>query len=601
MSFTASGYHHGITTDTVSIGTLLARDQVYKMVDNQRPVAWGAEQMQENFDDVDALPEVNRGDDGPEGHETHFLGVIELQVDSHYEAGDGPVVQYVVDGQQRMVAASLLVACLTEKYRELGDPDAARELTRKYLETQSRDGTETTVRLTQLYDDEEEDEEAADLYDEEFQMLLDDPTTPKDAITHDKLGDLIHCIRTEIDARVKGPNDIERLEERFLHRQVVGVFNFSESYSPYRLSEGCNGRGVHWGPVDHIKNRLMELAEEPSIDKPNVERSWREARRNLDEVNESRALRYWVMAYPHVPVEDKITNSKLYDTVKEIMDERLDEGALTLEDYAGDLATGTEYYRDVALANITHYRDDADNAEINRHLENLNKIGATPPRILVVRALYTGLPADELISILEMTEKMSLARRVVERRVPQEVRAYITLAHSAFEPGVDTVAAVREELEDLMPSKPEFERAFARMEWNKGKKTQYVLSTLEHEHFRSGSSSRFGGRTEGDVEHIAPRGSFDTKKYSAWGDSLSVTQEEFELDVDRIGNLTLLESRLNIAASNDPFDQKAPHYADSQYTMANEVADNYNGWSMNDINDRSEELAETAADIWVDL
>jgi len=238
---------------------------------------------------------------------------------------------------------------------------------------------------------------------------------------------------------------------------------------------------------------------------------------------------------------------------------------------------------------------------VNRHIENLNRIGAKPPRILVMRALHENISADDLIDILEMAEKLSFARRIVERRVPQEVRAYIELAHSAFESEVDTIGAVRARLEELMPAKLEFERAFEHAEWPKGQKTQYVLSTLEHEHFRPGSTGGFGGRTEGTVEHIAPRGSFDAKKYSCWADTLDVTEEEFELDVDRIGNLTLLEERLNLTASNDPFQQKEPHYADSQYLMSNDVASGHDEWSMDIVDERSEELAEIAADIWVDL
>lgn len=584
MSYTTTGYRHGITTEIVSIADLLQRDQVYEMVDNQRPVAWGREEMEETFEDVDMLPDVSSAGELANRHETHFLGPIELQPAGEFQTGDGPVVTNVVDGQQRLVASTLFIACLRERYADLGDDEAAEDLTETFLETRSRHGVEPTVRLTELYDD-------------EFQQLVEDPTT---AVTHDPLGELGTCIRDELEDRVETVDDAQRLEERFLHRQVVGVYHFPQSYSRYRLSEGCNGRGVHWGPIDHIKNRLMELAEADSVDKPKVARFWREARQHLDEVNEARAMRYWVMAYPHVPVTEKVTNAKLYPTVREIMDDRLDEGSLTLEDYAGDLVQGVELYRDIALANVTRY-SDGENAEVNRHLDNLNRIGAKPPRILMIRALHAHLPADELIEVLEMTEKLSFARRVVERRVPQEVRAYIELAHSAFEPGVDTVETVRDRLEELMPAKIEFERAFEHAEWSKGQKTKYVLSTLEHEHFRSSSTSGFGGRTEGTVEHIAPRGSFDTKKYSAWGDSLDVTEEEFELDVDRIGNLTLFEERLNIAAGNNPFKQKVPHYEDSQYAMANEVANDYDEWTMEIVDDRSEQLAEIAADVWVDL
>jgi len=321
MSYTTTGYRHGITTEIVSIANLLRRDQTYEMVDNQRPVAWGAEEIQDTVADVDMLPEVSSAGELRDQHETHFLGPIELQPTGEFETDDGPKVIHVVDGQQRLVATTLFIACLRDKYEDLGEDEAAEDLTETFLKSRSRHGTEPTVRLTELYDD-------------EFQQLVQDPTT---AVDHDPLGELVTWIRDEIEDRVGTVDDALRLEERFLHRQVLGVYTFPQSYSRYRLSEGCNGRGVHWGPIDHIKNRMMELAEADGVDKSKVAGFWREARQHLDQVNEARAMRYWVMAYPHVPVTEKVTNAKLYATVREIMDERLDEGALTLEDYAGDL------------------------------------------------------------------------------------------------------------------------------------------------------------------------------------------------------------------------------------------------------------------------
>lgn len=582
MSYTASGFRHGVRTEIISIVSLFAQNQVFKMGDGQRSPVWTREQAAENINDVDGLPEVS-ADSERDRHETHFLHAIEVKPVGPHQTGTGPVVQEVADGEQRLVSLALFISALANKYEEYGDSAAAQELREELLQTRSRTGTETTVQLQARYQD-------------EFAALLDDPTT---SVDNDEMGDLVTYYRNLFEERASSIDNLERLEERVLHRQVIGVFRFDDSYSSYRLAEGVNGRGVQWGPVDHIRNRLMELAEDDSIDKDAVKTAWETVEEHIDEVNADRAFRYWTVAFPRVAVDEKVTNSELYPTVKTVMEERLGEGDLTLEDYTAQMARGMEFYASAATASVNRY-PAAGNAEVNRHLQNLNKIGATPPRILVVRALYAGVNADELIQILEMAEKLSFARRVVERRVPQETQAYVDLAHSAFEDDVDTVETIRKTLEDLMPSEYEFERAFARKEWSKGQKTQYVLSTLEHEHYRSGSDG-FGGRTEGDVEHIAPRGSFGTKKYSAWADALDVSEEQFDLDVDRIGNLTLLESRLNIKASNDPWDQKTPHYHDSQYEMAQQVASNHSHWSVDAIDERSEALAEVAAEIWTEL
>jgi len=59
----------------------------------------------------------------------------------------------------------------------------------------------------------------------------------------------------------------------------------------------------------------------------------------------------------------------------------------------------------------------------------------------------------------------------------------------------------------------------------------------------------------------------------------------------------LLSGRKNREASNKPFSAKRAKYAASEITMTQQVA-NYESWSTEQIQDRSKEFAEMAAEVY---
>ena len=67
--------------------------------------------------------------------------------------------------------------------------------------------------------------------------------------------------------------------------------------------------------------------------------------------------------------------------------------------------------------------------------------------------------------------------------------------------------------------------------------------------------------------------------------------------VNRIGNLTLLDQRLNTAAKNAAFVEKIPFYQQCQ-TLLNASLDQDAGWGIEEINRRHAVLSERATAIW---
>jgi len=586
MSTTKPGRLTNIVPETTTLAEQFQRSEQLEVPDLQRRVAWMADNFDQLMDDIDAYANNSSSPD------VRYIGSFLVQPDN-----SGPIPrQILVDGQQRTLVTQLMVANMADMYEnEFSDPAAAGYLRQEYLSVATRDGRKPKVVLTELDDP-------------AFQKLLKDPMA---TTNHEAMNKLTNQIRESFDERVDSVNDLRDLEELILERQAVVVINSGDQFSPYRIFEERNGRGAQLTPVDRVKNRILEIADlDSSVDFELVKDEWFELRRALEGHNETRALRYITMAGDLVPVEKKISGGDLYPTVKEIVDERLDDLGIDLLEYVEWLTAAAETYSDIALVNYQHPKASKTQAdEINRHLEALDTIGAKPARILLMGAEFRSVSPSEFKQIAVMTEKFSFVRRTVERRVPQEIQAYLRLIHGSSSKGIspafdqsNPVKAVKQGLEPEMPSKEEFRREFARKDWNKGAKTAYALTVLEHEHYlpKAKRHSGFGGPMgRADVEHIIPQ-RYDAKKYAKWHNYLAASKEELELDVSRIGNLTLLENRKNIKASDNPFEQKRdPHYLTSNYAMANELANRYSSWDLDKVDERSERMAKLAADIWV--
>lgn len=581
MSSTTPGRLSGIVPEALTLDEVFKRSEQSVVPDLQRRISWLADHFDEYMDDIEAYANDSNGPP------TRYVGTFLIQPGDY---DDSFSTHTLVDGQQRSLVTLLSVANLAYMYEERGEHDAAKFLREEYLTITTRTGRKPRMVLTELDD-------------EAFQRLLSDPTA---TTNHDALNKLNASIQDAFDERVETLDDLRELERLLLERQAIVLISVEDSYSPYRLFDERNGRGAPLTAVDRVKNRIFELADsDPSVDFDTVKEEWWRFRRALDGHNETRALRYILMAGELVPVSKKLAGSDLYPTVDNILQERLDDLGIDQEEFVKWLADTAELYSAISSPSYHHpSASPTEDEELNRHLENLNLIGAKPARILVLGAHLRGASPQEMRDIVVMAEKFSFVRRVVERRIPQEVRAYIKILHGtdttdpAFEQS-DVVKAVKDGLDKEMPSSEEFSREFRRQSWGpRADKTKYALVVLEHEYY-SGSGSGFGGPVgSASIEHVIPY-RYNSKKYRKWHSYLSASPEELELDVNRIGNLTLLEESKNIRAQDDPFEQKRdPHYVSSAYAMANDIADNYSSWSLDEVNKRSKDMAKKAADIW---
>jgi hypothetical protein len=296
---------------------------------------------------------------------------------------------------------------------------------------------------------------------------------------------------------------------------------------------------------------------------------------------------------PEPDISVNISKNTLYDKFKKLVDDQIPASGISLEEYTSRMAEDTLLYLNIINAEVSKF-DSSSNERINELLEGLGRLGYTQERIYLMGLLLHSENASDVIRGIKLIESFIIRQRFTNYITGSSLNElYAEICRDAFTRD-DPVSYIRSRLKSQAPRDDELIVAIAGNDFPRSKRTLFVLESIEARHFRRENRSRV---STGEIEHIVPRKAFTAKKYNKWPDYLNCGKGEFNEYKDKIGNLTILEKRLNLEASDQPFGQKKNKYRSSNYEMAQSI-DGYNDWSTGSIEERTQEMAEIVADVW---
>jgi len=92
-----------------------------------------------------------------------------------------------------------------------------------------------------------------------------------------------------------------------------------------------------------------------------------------------------------------------------------------------------------------------------------------------------------------------------------------------------------------------------------------------------------------NLEHVLPQEPSDN-----W---MHISEEDASNYYKRLGNLTIIDSNLNVAADNASFEEKKEVYRQSRIEMSRSLAE-FAEWSTRTIEERQRVLAGIAVEVW---
>lgn len=533
----------------------------------QRRYAWNHKQeVAQLWQDLQEAHESNEDE--------YFLGTLVLNKTAPREAFE------IIDGQQRLATLTMMLAALRNKLASLGQlTDASRASSKLHdliMRTDLRGRPEDAVLTLGRYD-QESFRRYVQLRPGDTQHLAVDANIaqgkpgrpPKNRVrdAFKQIGDLADEFVLSLSPKEQ-VDGLAGFAQYLLSHVTLMIIRVKEDTDAFMLFETVNYRGLDLSTADLLKNHLFGLASEHQIE--HLIASWDTFVGSLEDQHITRFLRYfWLSHHEHV------TEKQLYRRIKE----RMKSSSIDPLEFLNDLNDEASIF--AALADP---RDDDPCALELKDLFAMHMTQGTP----FLLAAKGELDEKSFRQAVLIVETLSLRNTVVAGKNPNELEKHFGRWARQLRESPD-VSQIADEARKLLIKDDEFVRGFHELSELKSPQARYILRKIE---FVGNKETRIASAGV-DIEHILPQ-----NPGQDWIEAIGGSEDEVRATSQRLGNLTLLNERLNKGAAAKPFDKKRDeYYSKSKFAMTLGLC-SLDEWTADSISARQTEFAERAKEIW---
>jgi len=526
----------------------------------QRPYAWNRDQWEDLFDDVINLSSNN----------VHFLGSIVVVPEGEHRLG----VNYfqVVDGQQRLATILIWLSVVRDIALEKRNTNLANHITDTFLFARDwQGGKEIKIPKLQL----------GKLDNDAFLHVLEG-----------KPRDYSHLIFECYDF-FKKITEMEEIWQRLLDNISIVHINAFNYFNAFRLFETLNDRGLELSAADLIKNfLLMKVSEKKELFEKTVN-EWNEMYEKVRDKEPVKFIRRYILSI----YKGKISETRLYEKVRRRLEGKNPEDIFN---FTSDLNQKATIYKKI-------YETNFSSLKINKALQELQLVEVAPSYTLQLKVLpyfvENKISEDDLLQIMKIIETFHIRWGICGQSTSRLDQIYNEICIGLSEKSPDEYAnyikkiltkEVKSNVDDEVFKRNFILRSFKPSEM----RTKYILWKLSEPTGETVINIR-----EIQTEHIMPR-----KMSKEWinylKDKTGKNENEISAihqeNLNRIGNLAIIKGEWNQSMSNRLFDKKKEDYEKSEFVRTKRTKEliNYDKWTFDEINERSEKLSDIALNIW---
>lgn len=496
----------------------------------------------------------------PEKRGNHFMGFL-VFVPGVAQPGQHTTF-HLIDGQQRLSTASLVLAAIRNVAREKGDNDLADEIHQYYLTHPLKKGDQHYRLLPK-----ERDQES-------YLSIVSGQGEAKG-----RMADAINYFEERLN-EIEVADQLRKIFETVCQRLEFMCATL-ETENAYNIFKSLNSTGVALGQSDLIRNFIfMHVAPDDHDEFDRV--LWGDLETRfatpdgvLDEERFSRFFRDYLMSSGrYVPPKATFEN---FETRYEATDFSPHDLVKQLNICAADYEI------------IAGLSSDSD-VRVTEKLADLNQFESSTTYPLLL-ALFE-MRRKGIIDSIKLSHAIDMLRGFILRRFicGETSRGYGQMFVRALSKNQgDPVKAMEMYLlERGWPDDHRFEGAFVEFPLYERGYTWEVLATIE----RSRRHKEPASLDNAQVEHVLPQ-----TLNESWVEALGSRAEAIHAEwLHRPGNLSL--SGYNPELWNHPFKKKRERYAQSNIVLTRELA-SYDRWTDQEILKRGTQLGREAAQIWI--
>jgi hypothetical protein len=551
---------HQIAFEQAGLGSVLRQNQLV-VPSNQREYAWTDREVRQLFQDFARA--INEGD--------YFLGTIVTipRMNGTLE---------VVDGQQRLATAAILLAAIRDYLKDKNEPVLVESINNEFLTGIDRSKRARISKLKLNIDDNE-------LFNRIVAANPGDPAPEAGRPSHERL----LAAYTEAQRHVRNivatldPNDHGDLLNGWVsfieHKALVVLLRVPDGADAYKMFETLNDRGLRTSQADLIKNYLFGRSGERIGE---VQTRWAYMRGALEALDDDITIDF--LRHALIVLRGHVRESEVYDVVQELV--KSEQSAITFSSTLENLANTY-----VATFNSDHERWNGYPDAARRAIEVFNLLNIRPMRPLIL-ALAWKMSEREASQALQFL--VSLGVRLLVASTTRSGSVEIPLADAALavsQARIDSAAKLRDALTTITPADQEFREAFEGARVSNARLARYYLRSMEMaaKHEAEPWFIPSDDRSIINLEHVLPK-----KPEGNWPE---FSEEDVRFYSTRLGNLALMRASDNSDMRSAPFVAKKQLFGASPYVLTSQIAE-LDDWTPASINERQKGLAALAVATW---
>lgn len=558
-----------LDTKTVNLNETLGNGKKFQVPLYQRDYSWDEDNWEDLWNDILNSYQENT---------VHYMGSVVLQnIDNKR--------YYIIDGQQRFATLSILILAIIRKIKALSEqgiePDANMERVEILMNQYIGQKDPASLKYSsKLFLNENNDA----FYQQRLLSFKEPIKYAKLSDSEKLLWNAYSFFLSRVDLYFAKETSGEKIAhflteavgEHLLFIQII----VENELNAYTVFETLNSRGLELTSTDLLKNYLFSLVAKSETDLKLVKSQWKK----IIDIVGLKSFPVFLRQYlnSRMPL---ITKEHLFKEVKQMV-----KSGDQVFDMLDELERNAYVYIALFTPDDILWENDK---EIKENIRALTLFRVTQCNSLLMMA-YNKLSVSEFKKILHAVVALSFRYNVIAKLQTNEMeKVYNRASVSLFRSEEMTSRQVIEHLRPIYLSDTDFKRFFEHKVMNTTnsatrKIVRYILYAIEG-HLPEVIHTDFETDT-GTIEHILPEAYTDE-----WAACFS--EEEYENNLYRLGNFTLLEARKNNKdAAAKPFTEKKAIYADSRYMLSRMIE--ASGWTPKMIYHRQVKLASLACGIW---
>lgn len=534
----------------------------YEIPKFQRDYTWEAEQWDDLWQDVKLLLSSDE--------EEHYMGYLVLQTTNNKNFT-------IIDGQQRLTTMSLLILAVLKCIDDLEKMgvDADNNRVRRENLLNSYIGYLNPVTL--IANNKLKLNRNSDDYYRQHLVLLKDLPIRNTNASEKHMRECFLWYYERLKKDFKTGEQLAGFIDSIVDKLFFTVIEVTDQINAFKIFETLNARGVQLSAADLLKNYLFSIVDEtrPHVSEiEELELIWSKIVGKLGEQKFEDYIRYYWNSY-----NKSVGKKDLFKTLKK---------NITQKEHVFRLIRDLNDAADLYLA-IHDPNDDLWKMypEIRSSLYELKLFQIKQTNSLLI-AGYKNLDINQFQSLVRICSIISFRYNVIGGLNPNaQEEVYNSIAIAVGKNRRFEVSS----FQPIYVSDNNFVNDFSSKLFkntNRNHKIiKYIYSKLEQYIHKNEIDSDSDLYT---VEHILPESADEN-----WG---GFSQEEINRSVYRLGNLTLLEKKLNKDADVAEYAGKVKIFEQSKSFLTRDIADAYKTWTEDTISSRQSKLAKDAKAVW---